>query len=236
MIISGRSDVGTNRSVNQDSLYVKKMKVGRHKVCLAVVSDGIGSFKKGGLAAHTITRSVRGWAEDGLIQSIQRQDTIETITEQINDLLITINNYIIYTASMQNIVTGATVSLLLTIDNKYTVAHVGDSRIYKLGSMGLSIITRDHCIIRDGKTLLAQCIGHNTDIEIFNAHGDVKRRDMFFVCTDGFYKWVDLNRLVRNQRWVINTYQLINYMNNLFTQVKGTYCSDDISTAIIKFM
>ncbi|ONI46744.1 hypothetical protein AN643_01265 [Candidatus Epulonipiscioides saccharophilum] len=236
MIISGRSDAGKSRSINQDSLYAKKMKIGRHKVCVAAVSDGIGSFKEGGLASNIITRSIRGWTEENLVQSIKNNEPINTIMTQMNELLVTINNYIIYTASMQKITTGATISFLVIVDNQYAVAHIGDSRIYKLGNMGLSIITRDHCVMKDGKILLAQCVGHSTDIDIFNTTGSVQKRDVFFVCSDGFYKWVDLNRLIRNQKWIFNTYQLSRYTNNSFAQVKGTYCSDDISAVIIKIV
>ncbi|ONI44981.1 hypothetical protein AN642_01955 [Epulopiscium sp. SCG-B10WGA-EpuloA2] len=235
-LISGRSDAGKTREVNQDSLFVTKMKIIKHQVCMAVVSDGIGSFKDGGWAANAITVSVKGWAEDTLMRSIEQNESIINMTLKLNELLVTLNNYIIYTAAEQNITTGATVSILLVIDNQYTIAHIGDSRVYKLGSAGLSILTRDHTVIRNGKTMLAQCIGNNSNIDIFNTSGMIKKWDMFFVCTDGFYKWVDLNKLVRTQKWVVNNYLLNYYKDTLFDQVKMTHCVDDISAAIIKFI
>ena len=51
------TDVGTVKTVNQDSLMIRIADIGMHKTAFAVVCDGMGGLQQGELASATVVRA-----------------------------------------------------------------------------------------------------------------------------------------------------------------------------------
>ena len=97
---------------------------------------------------------------------------------------------------------GTTASVLLIQNDKYYVAHVGDSRVYHFSSI-LQQVTEEDSVaaekVRRGEItqleyensreqhILTQCVGVNASLNIHFYAGNVAAEDVFFLCCDGMY-------------------------------------------------
>ena len=126
---AGISDVGQKRERNEDSLFYDD------KMGLYVVADGMGGQEAGevasAIAVQTICEAIKQQAS--LTEAIERAHT--AIGEASPEL---------GGAGM-----GTTVVALLTRDNDYEIAWVGDSRAYLWNLRQLKRLTRDHSMVQE---------------------------------------------------------------------------------------
>lgn len=96
---------------------------------------------------------------------------------------------------------GTTLSALLLVQDQAVVAHVGDSRIYRLRDGSLERLTTDHtwveAALRSGaiseeeaavhpyRHALAQAIGTESTVQPDLARHDLREGDRFLLCSDG---------------------------------------------------
>jgi protein phosphatase len=102
---------------------------------------------------------------------------------------------------------GTTVSTLLFLEDKIVVAHVGDSRIYRLRDGELTLLTRDQTLrdhlLETGKITPDDAIGHPSGHILLQAVGalaqlgriqsrvdDLAAGDLFLICSDGLSDFV----------------------------------------------
>jgi serine/threonine protein phosphatase PrpC len=97
---------------------------------------------------------------------------------------------------------GTTLSVLVLVNNLALVAHVGDSRIYRLRHDTLEQLTEDHTLAQLSvemgylklqhlsrhplRHMLTQALGEGVD-EIQTRKEEVEAGDIFLLCTDGLY-------------------------------------------------
>jgi len=95
------------------------------------------------------------------------------------------------------------VALLLREEGPSYVAHVGDSRLYRLRGDEFASLTEDHSVvallIRDGaisedeardhpkRNQILRALGVREEIEVDVASVDVRAGDAYLLCTDGLY-------------------------------------------------
>jgi PPM family protein phosphatase len=133
MRYAARSDVGRIRAKNDDSAYV-----GRH---LAVVADGMGGHAGGDVASaatvldmlHLDHGEYQGDAVTVLADEIQTANSLLSELVHINPKL----------AGM-----GTTVTSLLLAEGKLHIAHIGDSRAYRLRDGVFEQVSVDHTFVQ----------------------------------------------------------------------------------------
>lgn len=180
--------VRNGRPTNMDCLGVQERIIdGRHAL-LAVVCDGVGSLEDGGFAASEVIK--------GMIQWFSDLESLERIHARMRNQAVFLNRYILDTAARMGIETATTFSALLIVDQKYYLAHAGDSRIYRYREGRLELLTQDD-VSESGA--LTNCIGHFDDPLIYCSQGDV-RDDVLLLCSDGMYKRMDYDYLVSQLR------------------------------------
>jgi protein phosphatase len=97
---------------------------------------------------------------------------------------------------------GTTLSVLLLLKEKALIAHVGDSRIYRLRRDFLEQLTEDHtfaqAFLQQGymtseeasrhptRHVMTQAVGRGIE-SIFNKTENVEQGDIFLLCSDGLY-------------------------------------------------
>lgn len=143
--------------------------------CLAAVCDGVGKTKEGGIAADAVVRA---------LSTVTVSDY--SVDSDVFIKLLKINYHLIAANEGKTYSTFAsTVSILQLEHDGFTVFHLGDSRIYKLGSDGFSLLTRDHTV--DGR--LSRYLGMEPQClrPLINT-GDYSEGDLFLLCTDGVYR------------------------------------------------
>lgn len=101
---------------------------------------------------------------------------------------------------------GTTMDVLMLIQDRALVAHIGDSRIYRLRHGVLTQITTDHSWVEQvvslgimsredaenhqNRNILSRCIGYDEDFNPEVFFTDVEVGDTFLLCSDGVTKHV----------------------------------------------
>lgn len=102
---------------------------------------------------------------------------------------------------------GTTLVATVFCDDKVVVAHVGDSRLYRLRDEQLMAITRDHSFLQEqidlglmseaearyslNRNLLTRAIGVDRQVEAEIHVHSVRPGDVYLLCSDGLYDMVD---------------------------------------------
>jgi protein phosphatase len=192
------SDVGMRRSSNQDSLAVALAdddKLQRCRGHLFVVADGMGAHAAGELASQLAT--------DNIPHSyLKRRDLPpwEAIVAAVEDANGRIN------AKGQNSIDfhgmGTTCSCLLLLPAGALVAHVGDSRVYRLRGTTIEQLTFDHSLVWEmaaqgqaseddvpayvPKNVITRSLGPHATVKIdLEGPLPIKPGDRFLLCSDG---------------------------------------------------
>ncbi|WP_413167317.1 serine/threonine phosphatase [Capilliphycus salinus ALCB114379] len=146
---AGATDIGRRRQRNEDSfgvqtlLHEQQTPQGRvlEAKGLYILCDGMGGHASGEVASQL--------AVDTLKQYFQAQWTDELPSqEMIKNAIVQANNTI-YEANQQAVRSGigrmgTTLVMAIVADNQVAIAHVGDSRLYRLTSNGIEQVTTDH--------------------------------------------------------------------------------------------
>ena len=170
-----------------------------------VVSDGMGGYRGGALAAELTVRTLRDQ-----LAALSANDA--SFDEQVRQAFVTANNAVYRKRRPDDPGTrdmGATAVALITEGERILVGHVGDSRAYlwrKRG--GLQRLTRDHTRVRKmldaglitaeqaaahpDASVLDRAIGHLPTVEV-DVSGWMALRpgDMVLLCSDGLCGYVD---------------------------------------------
>lgn len=120
--VGQRTETGP-RPANQDAVLVAELGDG----LLAVVADGMGGLEAGEVASRTAVEAFRDAVAAGRPLRAAVQDANRAVLEVAGDSRV-----------------GTTLVAAFVQDGQAHVVHVGDSRAYHLGAVGLTQLTRDH--------------------------------------------------------------------------------------------
>jgi serine/threonine protein phosphatase PrpC len=176
------------RKSNMDSLFLKHGSIGKKNALLSVVCDGVGSLADGAFSSRAAIQMLNEW--------FSNTASIDCIGLSMRDAILAINTRIIFEAKEKDMDTASTLSALLLVENRYYIAHIGDSRIYCCQGETLSILTRDD-VSKSGK--LTAYIGRIENIFIQYAEGLAVGKT-FLVCSDGLYKRMDMDFLITKMK------------------------------------
>jgi len=148
---AGLSDVGKQRNHNEDyfgiETKINKVELPKMRVALArglyILCDGMGGHAGGEVASELAVSTLREyfkehWKSDGL----PREEVIREGVFQANEAIHQINQQDARSGVGRM---GTTLVVVLIQDTRLAVAHVGDSRLYRVSRKGgLEQITVDH--------------------------------------------------------------------------------------------
>jgi len=199
------SDVGCRRDQNEDRiLYVKPADQSEldRKGVLAIVADGMGGHQAGEVASQL--------AMDVISRSYYRDemsDPVAALKCAFEDA-----NCAIYNASQSDerlSGMGTTATALVLKGGVAYFGHVGDSRLYRISTRGLSQLTEDHTLVakmvkmgliapeearlHPDRNILTRSLGTQEaiDVALCGAPCLVQPGDYFVLCSDGLYDLVD---------------------------------------------
>ncbi len=158
------------------------------KGVLLAVADGVGGNAGGREAAEMTVRGV-------LSDYYATPDTWE-ISVALDKLLTALNRWVLSQAARQREFAGmaTTLSVLVLRGKQYVIAHVGDSRIYRLRAGALQQLTTDHVWDRpDMRHVLKRAIGLDSQLQVDYAEGELQAGDVFALMSDGV--WEKLGQL-----------------------------------------
>jgi PPM family protein phosphatase len=181
---TGRTDVGRQRTANEDSLVVRPP--------MFAVADGMGGAKAGEVASALAVEAVK-----------TARDSDEPVEEQLAAIVRSANRriYDLAVADESRRGMGTTLTLVKVHDEEVSIAHVGDSRAYRMRDSELSQLTRDHSLVaeleRSGqitaeaaehhpqRSIITRALGPEPDVEVDTYTLSGRDGDLFLICSDG---------------------------------------------------
>jgi protein phosphatase len=203
----GLTDTGRVRDHNEDTIACDP------EIGLMVLADGMGGYNAGevasGIAVKTIVGLVREAVEreDWRVHDPQAGLTRASII--LRDAIVRANKIIFQTARTQPQCEGmgTTVVGALFFDNRVSIAHVGDSRLYRLRSDGLEQLTMDHSLLQElvdrgfysaeeaqraaNKNYVTRALGVEPNVDVEVQEHPVHKGDLYLICSDGLSDMVE---------------------------------------------
>jgi protein phosphatase len=207
-VAAARTDVGKKRSGNEDSFCVAP------DLGLFVVADGMGGHAAGEVASRlAVTTIQEGMAryKDGTEVELVGPPA-PGVSPAANQLLSSIRmaNKAIFDAATSRPDyegMGTTLVAVLGRGDTVTLAHVGDSRIYRVRGEAIEQLSRDHSLVQeqvdDGiltaeeahssqlRHLITRALGIKGAVEVDLTETPARAGDVLLLCSDGLSDLVE---------------------------------------------
>jgi len=162
-LVSARSDVGRVRTSNQDSGFAGQF--------FFVVADGMGGHAGGDVASGIAVRDLAS-LDRRFSTTTEARTALVAQLKAINDKLSHVVDSNPELAGL-----GTTVSGMVRVGDRFVVAHIGDSRIYRLSNGELIQVTADHTFVQQlidaGRITEAEAKDHPRRSVLMRVLGDV---------------------------------------------------------------
>ena len=205
--VGARTDLGRVRSNNEDSFKLVP------ELNLFILSDGMGGEAHGEVASNLAVEAIAAHCLEGG----QRPDVpyfVEPraeLDEKTNRLAsaVQLANRMIYESAQKHAAQrgmGATVVAVWINEQRLSVAHVGDSRLYLLRSGELQQITDDHSLVAeqvrrgiltkeqaessDMQSVLIRALGIEPEVQVDADEHLLMEGDVLVLCSDGLSRMV----------------------------------------------
>jgi protein phosphatase len=180
-----RTDTGRQRKGNEDAYFARSP--------LFVVADGMGGAQAGEVASGTAVEVF----QDGL------PDGSEPVESRLRSLVLEANTRINALAQSDDALAGmgTTVTAAYVGEDELAIAHVGDSRMYRLRDGSLERLTDDHTLVeelvRQGKltpeeadhhpqrSIITRALGPEPGVEPDSFTWPGRDGDVYLICSDG---------------------------------------------------
>ena len=216
-IAHGLTDVGRQREHNEDAF------VCRETDGLYVVCDGMGGHRAGDVASKIGTEAVSSFFQHAANEELTWPFHFDTnITGEENRLLtgVRLANRQIYERSLRSrdchgMGTTLVAALFSPDRGRMFLAHVGDSRCYRVRGGESTLLTRDHSLVNDyllampdlseeqkaelPKNVITRALGMQESVVIDLGHDASQVGDWYILCSDGLSGMLldaDIGRIV----------------------------------------
>ncbi len=250
-LISASTDIGLTKQTNQDSLSVKKFNTPYGEMVFAILCDGMGGLEKGELASATVIHHYTNWIDNEFAKIMNSSNVQAELEFHFSNLAVELNEKIKSYGQLAGFSLGTTISALLIFNGRYYIINIGDTRVYNL-SLYSQVLTKDHSVVARAvengeitpeqartdkrRNILLQCIGASNQVYPDFFCGDVKRNEVFMLCSDGFIHEISSEEMYS----CLNPYTLTDemsmkyYSDYLIDIVKQRRERDNISVIVIK--
>ncbi len=199
--VAGRTDTGCVRTHNEDSIG-EEIELGT-----VVLADGMGGYHGGEVASGIAVNTILNYLHEHLPKTqpgITDEETgLHSESLLARDAIAHANSTILSTASNQSQYKGMGTTVVLGIfhNDKLTVAHVGDSRMYRYRNGALEHMTVDHTLLQElvdrgfyteeearqslNKNLVTRALGIEDPVQIDVHETQTEPGDIYLLCSDG---------------------------------------------------
>lgn len=201
------TDTGKVREHNEDTIGVDG------DIGLLVLADGMGGYNAGevasGIAVKTIVNLVREAVAREDLEGNDKDTGLARPSIILRDAIYRANKIIHQTSKTQPQCEGmgTTVVSCLFYDNRVSIAHVGDSRLYRLRSDRFEQLTMDHSLLQElvdrgfysaeeaqratNKNYVTRALGVEPNVEVEINEQPVQKGDYYVLCSDGLSDMVE---------------------------------------------
>jgi protein phosphatase len=201
------TDTGKIRDHNEDAIGSDP------EIGLWVLADGMGGYNAGEVASGIAVKTVIDLVTEACRR--EKRNEIEPGTGYMRQTIVLrdavhrANKIIHQTAQSQPQCEGMGTTLVacLFYDDKVSVAHVGDSRLYRLRENRFEQITMDHSLLQElvdrgfysqeeaqrstNRNYVTRALGVELNVEVEVQEVEVRKGDYFLLCSDGLPDMVE---------------------------------------------
>lgn len=208
MNIWGRTDTGRVRENNQDAFLCGRLS---ERALFAVVCDGMGGANGGNVASSLAVRVV-----SNRIMETYREDLPEKSLRSLLESAVAAANIEVFDAAMEDPGLrgmGTTAVVVIAVERKAYITHVGDSRAYLLRPGGMEQITRDHSIVQamvekgqltqdearnhPRKHFITRALGVEDTVVCDYSETALEEKERLLLCTDGLTNMLEPDEIDR---------------------------------------
>jgi len=197
----GLSDVGLTRVHNEDYFEIDP----EHK--LYIVADGMGGHSHGEVAAQIAVNAIRDFihktADKDTTWPFGMDNRLERHTNLLKMAVRIAHDNVLRAISKDGSLygMGTTVVGFLVAGGVAAVAHVGDSRAYRLRNGRLDQLTQDHTWVNEQvvagflskeqarahplKNVVTRALGGESDVVVDVRELEIRPGDVYLLCSDG---------------------------------------------------
>lgn len=232
----GRTDIGNERKVNQDSLGITKLNWGS----AFIISDGFGHKKGGQFASKLTVKTFLGSLSNKKPTSIKQY--IFNTFKKINDRI-----YFNKVSKYDKAMLGCTAVAIIAENDIAHVTHIGDSRAYLIRNNELIQLTKDHSYVQNlidtgkieqdqamlntKKHVLTRALGGHKNIEPSYRTHSIIQNDKFILCSDGVWGFISEESLLK----IIDNNSADEAVSSVIDTVKRNKGSDNITIQVMHF-
>lgn len=204
--IVAKTDPGMVRSHNEDAVSTYPA------LGLVVLADGMGGYNAGEVASGMTTAFLGSELQKCFATKPPQQvepDGARWAHVALKNEIVRANTSVYQAAQSQPQYAGMGTTLVtgLFYDNTLTVAHIGDSRLYRLRDGNFEQLTRDHSLLQEqidsglitkeqarhsqNKNLVTRALGVDPAVEVDINDYAVQVGDLYLLCSDGLNDMVE---------------------------------------------
>ena len=211
--VAGQTDVGRKRSHNEDHFAILA------EYGLYVVADGMGGHSSGEIASKmavdTLEQFFQDTSEDPERTWPYKMDRAKGYEENRLITGIKLCNLRIYEQAQRNPKQrgmGTTLAALFAVEDGIYIAHVGDSRVYRIRDGRIELLTEDHSLLNDyrrmkrlsdeeianfpHKNVIVRALGMKDTVKVDTRFESPRVDDILLLCSDGLCGPVNDQRLL----------------------------------------
>lgn len=201
------SDTGKVREHNEDAIGSNA------EIGLMVLADGMGGYNAGEVASGIAVQTITELAAEGAVREVRNAiDPSTGLMRQtivLRDAVARANKIIYQTAQSQTNCEGMGTTLVAAMfyDNRVSIAHVGDSRAYRLRNDKFEQLTLDHSLLQElvdrgfyseeeaqrstNRNYVTRALGVEPTVEVEVQEYEVEKDDVYLLCSDGLPDMVE---------------------------------------------
>lgn len=242
---------GRERHNNEDTLFALTGVLGvldsAVSMGLFLVADGMGGHQSGEVASRLAAQAASQYLMNALLSSDLDEneefcdvDCQKLVKEAVEEA----QNHILRHVPGG----GTTLTLVLAIDNDLFSAHVGDSRIYLLGTDGkMKQMTKDHSLVKrlvdlgeisereaqvhPQRNVLYRALGQNDPFEPDIDQFVLEKGEKILICSDGLWSVLSMDQM---QEMIKKTPDLDQLACDLVTAANDYGGPDNISVVLVE--
>lgn len=244
------TDVGKVRDHNEDNFLVDK------KLALFIVADGMGGHASGEIASKMAVDALREFfaatATDPERTWPYKMDRSKGYEENRLITGIKLANLRIYESAQRDPRQrgmGTTIAALFAVEDGVYLAHVGDSRVYRMRDSSLEQLTEDHSLLNDyikmkrltaeeianfpHKNVIVRALGMKDTVKVDTRLEQPRAGDVYLLCSDGLSGTVPDPEMLST---LLNTGDLRSAASRLITKANENGGPDNITVVLARWV
>lgn len=242
---AGLTDIGLVRKNNEDN-FGYDLRYG-----IFVVSDGMGGQQAGELASKIAVDTVLGYYREAPDTTTDGVLRFQGVSQRAAGLgtAIQLANQAIHDAGARDISIagmGSTIVAVVVEGNQFSIANVGDSRIYLIRKNEVAQLTQDHSLVMEQvrrglmtmeeaenskmQNVIVRALGTDDTVEPDLADHEFSPEDVLLLCSDGLSRYVKEEKMAE----AVNQESLETACSNLIEAAKAGASDDNITCLLIR--